>query len=61
MATPGKGGRVHPSKRHNNPMLYKNGAPRLRPLNLDQLNKLLEKTSIKKVAAKIKREIAKRV
>jgi hypothetical protein len=41
-------------------MLYKNGSPRLRTLNVTQLAGLLEKSSIKKVIAKIKREIARR-
>ena len=58
MATAGP--KVHPGKRKANPMLYKNGSPRLRTLNVNQLNGLLEKSSIKKVIAKIKREIARR-
>jgi hypothetical protein len=59
MATPSN--RVHPSKRHNNPMLYKSGKPRLRTLNVKQLAALIEKTQVKKEASKIKRELARRI
>jgi len=58
MATPSN--RVHPSKRHNNPMLYKSGKPRLRTLNVKQLTALVEKTQVKKERSKIQREIARR-
>jgi hypothetical protein len=60
MAQPGNKARVHPSKRHNNPMVYKSGKPRLRTLNVTQLNALVEKTSTKKEKSKINREIARR-
>ena len=60
MAQPGKGGKIHPSKRHNNPMTYKSGKPRLRPLNVTQLTALLSKTATKKEKCKIEREIARR-
>ena len=56
----GPTGRVHPSKRHNNPMQYKSGKPRLRPLNIAQLTTLVEKTQSKKEKAKITREIARK-
>jgi len=59
MAQPGNK-QVHKSKRHNNPMMYKSGKPRLRPLNLIQLEALKEKTSTKKEKCKIEREIARR-
>ena len=52
--------RVHPGKRHNNPMQYKNGKSRLRPLNIAQLTALVEKTQRKKDKAKISREIARK-
>lgn len=52
--------KVHPSKRHNNPMLYKNGKPRLRPLNTKQLTALLEKTQVKKEKSKIERELKRK-
>ena len=52
--------RTHPGKRKANPMLTKNGKPRLGPLNLKQLGDLLEKTQQKKTKAKISREIARR-
>jgi len=56
----GPTGRVHPGKRKANPMLTKNGRPRLGPLNLKQLEELKEKTQQKKNKAKIAREIARR-
>ena len=52
--------RVHPGKRHNNPLHYKSGKPRLRPLNITQLTALVEKTQRKKDKAKISREIARK-
>jgi hypothetical protein len=59
MAQPGQG-RIHPGRRKANPMMTKNGKPRLGPLNLKQLTDLLEKTSVKKVKAKIQRYILRR-
>jgi hypothetical protein len=59
MAQPGNK-QVHKSRRHNNPMVYKSGKPRLRPLNLTQLSTLLEKTQRRKDQSKIEREIARR-
>jgi hypothetical protein len=56
----GPTGRVHPGKRKGNPMLYKNGKPRLRPLNVTQLTALIDKTQRKKDKAKITREIARK-
>jgi hypothetical protein len=58
MATPSN--RVHPSKRHNNPQLYKSGKPRLRGLNTKQLSALLEKTQVKKDKCKIERELRRK-
>ena len=52
--------RVHPGKRKANPMLTRNGKPRLGPLNLKQLEELKEKTQQKKNKAKIAREIARK-
>ena len=60
MAQPGQG-RIHPGRRKANPMMTKNGKPRLGPLNLKQLSALLEKTSAKKVKAKIQRYILRRI
>ena len=51
--------RVHPGKRHNNPMTYKSGEPRLRTLNITKLTALIEKTQGKKKQSKISREIAR--
>ena len=56
----GPTGRVHPGRRKANPMLTKNGKPRLGPLNIKQLEELREKTQQKKNKAKIAREIARR-
>jgi len=56
----GSTARVHPGKRHNNPMQYKNGKPRLRPLNILQLTALIDKTQRKKDKAKITRELARK-
>ena len=52
--------RVHPGKRHNNPLQYKSGKPRLRPLNILQLTALVEKTQRKKDKSKISKEIARK-
>jgi hypothetical protein len=59
MAQPGNK-QVHKSKRHNNPMTYKSGKPRLRTLNLKQLEELKNKTQGNKNVAKIQREIFRR-
>lgn len=56
----GSTARVHPNKRHNNPLQYKSGKPRLRPLNLTQLTALVDKTQRKREKAKITREIARK-
>ena len=52
--------KVHPGKRHNNPLQYKSGKPRLRPLNIIQLTALIDKTQRKKDKLKISREIARK-
>jgi hypothetical protein len=52
--------KVHPGKRKGNPMLTRNGKPRLGPLNVKQLTALLDKTQANKTKAKIVREIAKK-
>ena len=46
--------------RKKNPNQYKNGGPRLRGMNKEQLEKMLEKTSAKKTKAKIRNEINRR-
>ena len=56
----GPSARVHPSKRHNHPLQYKSGKPRLGPLNIKQLTALIDKTQRKKDKSKISREIARR-
>lgn len=57
----GPSARVHPGRRKANPMLTRNGKPRLGPLNIKQLEELREKTQQKKNKAKISREIARRL
>lgn len=52
MAKAGQG-RVHPGKRRADPMMTKNGRPRLKPLNITQLTTMLEKTQLKKIKRKI--------
>jgi len=56
----GSTARVHPGKRHNNPLQYKSGKTRLRPLNITQLTALIDKTQRKKDKSKITREIARK-
>jgi len=56
----GSTARVHPGKRHNNPLQYKSGKPRLRPLNIAQLTALADITQRKKDKSKITREIARK-
>jgi len=48
-------------KKHANPMQTRTGKPRLGPLNVKQLETLLEKTSAKKNKAKIQNEIARKL
>ena len=43
-----------------NPMLTKNGKPRLGPLNIAQLTKMLEETSKPKIKAKIRNALARK-
>jgi hypothetical protein len=50
---------VSKSKKKN-PMLTKNGKPRLGPLNLAQLTKMLDETSKPKIKAKIRNAIARK-
>lgn len=56
MATKGS----NQKSRTANPMLTKNGRPRLAPLNIEQLNKLMESTQKSKTKAKISREIIRK-
>ena len=52
--------KVHPGKRKGDPMLTRNGKPRLRPLNIIQLTALIDKTQRKKDKAKISKEISRK-
>jgi hypothetical protein len=47
---------VSKSKKKN-PMLTKNGKPRLGPLNIAQLTKMLDETSKPKIKAKIQKRV----
>lgn len=53
--------RVHPGKRKANPMMTKNGKPRLGPLNVSQLTAMLDKAQRKKDKAKLSRELARKI
>ena len=52
--------KVHPGKRKGDPMLTRNGKPRLGPLNVLQLTAMLDKTQRKKDKAKLSREIVRK-
>ncbi len=52
MAQAGQG-KIHPGRRKANPMMTKNGKPRLGPLNIKQLTDLLAKTTKPKEKVKI--------
>ena len=52
--------RVHPGKRKGDPMMTRNGKPRLGPLNVLQLTAMLDKTQRKKDKSKISREISRK-
>jgi hypothetical protein len=53
--------RVHPGKRKADPMMTKNGKPRLGPLNVPQLTAMLDKAQRKKDKAKLSREITRKM
>ena len=53
--------RVHPGKRKANPMMTKNGKPRLGSLNVSQLTAMLNKAQRKKDKAKLSREITRKM
>ena len=57
MAKAGGTQRIHPSKRHADPMKTKNGKTRLGPLNIQQLQELAEKSKRGKDRAKFLKEI----
>ena len=52
--------KVHPGKRKGDPMMTRNGKPRLGPLNVLQLTAMLDKTQRKKDKSKIARELARK-
>lgn len=51
---------IHPGRRKANPMLTKNGKPRLRAQSIAQLEKLIETSQRNKDRAKYQRELARR-
>ena len=57
MAKPGGQQRLHPSRRHRDPLKTKNGKDRLGPLNIQQLQQLAEKAQRGKDRAKFLKEI----
>lgn len=57
MAKPGGQQRIHPSRRHADPLKTKNGKHRLGPLNIAQLQELAEKAQRGKDRAKFLKEI----
>jgi hypothetical protein len=57
MAKPGGQQRLHPSRRHADPLKTKNGKHRLGPLNIAQLQELAEKAQRGKDRAKFLKEI----
>lgn len=57
MAKPGGQQRLHPSRRHRDPLKTKNGKSRLGPLNIQQLQELAEKAQRGKDRAKFLKEI----
>lgn len=57
MAKAGGTQKIHPSKRHQDPLKTKNGKTRLGPLNIQQLQELAEKAKRGKDRAKFLKEI----
>jgi hypothetical protein len=57
MAKAGGTQRIHPSKRHRDPLKTKTGKTRLGPLNTKQLQELAEKAKRGKDRAKFLKEI----
>jgi len=57
MAKPGGVQRIHPSKRKADPMQTRNGKPRLGPLNIQQLEQLVEKSKRGRDRAKYLKEL----
>ena len=53
-------GAIHPGKRKANPMLTKNGKPRIKGWSLSQLTAAMEKAQRNKDQAKFRKEIQRR-
>jgi hypothetical protein len=53
-------GAIHPGKRKANPMLTKNGKPRIKGWSLSQLTDAMEKAQRNKDQAKFRKEIQRR-
>jgi hypothetical protein len=60
MAQAGQG-KIHPGRRKANPMMTKNGKPRLGPLNIKQLTDLLAKTTKPKEKVKIQNYVTRKI
>ena len=52
--------RIHPGRRKANPLLTKNGKPRIRVQSIAQLEKLIENSQRRKDRAKYQRELDRR-
>lgn len=60
MANSGTQQRLHPSRRHRDPMKTKNGKDRLKPLTIQQLTAMAEKTVRNRDRARVLKEIMRK-
>ena len=60
MAKPGRQQRLHPSRRHRDPLKTKNEKLRLGPLNIKQLQELVDKSQRKRDRAKYLKELIRK-
>lgn len=60
MAKPGGQQRLHPSRRHRDPLKTKNEKLRLGPLNIKQLQELVDKSQRKRDRAKYLKELIRK-
>jgi hypothetical protein len=52
---------IHKSKRHNNPMLTRNGRPKYKAYTVKQLEEALQKAEVGKKRAKIVQELNRKL
>jgi hypothetical protein len=52
---------IHKSKRHNNPMLTRNGRPKYKAYTIKQLEEALQKAEVGKKRAKIVQELNRKL